>query len=129
MEAPTTPLSDAASYISGFPEDTQKLLKQLRETIRKAAPDAEEMISYQMPAYKYHGILVYFAGYKKHIGFYPGAEGIAAFKKELSGYKGAKGSVQFPLDKPLPLDLVTEIVKFRVQQNLAKASAKSAKKK
>ena len=90
------------AYIAGFPKDTQTLLEQLRTAIMKAAPDAEEVISYQMPAYKYFGMLVYFAGYKNHIGFYPGAAGIETFKKELSIYKGAKGSVQFPLDKPLP---------------------------
>ena len=129
MKVPATPVPDTASYISGFPEETQMLLKQLRETIIQAVPDAEELISYQMPAYKYHGALVYFAGYKNHIGFYPGAAGIAAFKEELSGYKGAKGSVQFPLDKPLPLELITQIVKFRVHQNLEKSATKTEKKK
>ncbi|HWJ91137.1 MAG TPA: DUF1801 domain-containing protein [Flavisolibacter sp.] len=110
--------ADVNEYISGFPPSTQKLLKQMRSTIRKAAPAAQESISYQMPAYKLSGVLVYFAGYKNHIGFYPGAAGIAAFKKQLSMYKGAKGSVQFPLDQPLPLDLVSKIVVFRVSQNL-----------
>lgn len=105
------------SYISDFPPETQAKLKQIRRTIRKAAPDAVECISYAMPAYKLGGILVYFAGYARHIGFYPGAGGIAAFKDELSEYKWAKGSVQFPLDKPLPIKLITRIVKFRVEEN------------
>lgn len=106
------------SYISDFPPATQALLEKLRETIRKAAPDAEECISYAMPAYKLSGMLVYFAGYVGHIGFYPGAAGIAEFLDEITQYKHAKGSVQFPLDKPLPVKLITKIVKFRRQQNL-----------
>ena len=112
------------SYISDFPPATQALLEKLRETIRKAAPDAEECISYAMPAYKLNGMLVYFAGYPRHIGFYPGAGGIAAFKDELSDYKWAKGSVQFPLDRPLSLKLIARIVKFRVEENLKKKSKK-----
>jgi uncharacterized protein YdhG (YjbR/CyaY superfamily) len=111
-------------YIATFPKETQGLLEQVRKTIKKAAPLAEEVISYQMPAFKQNGILVYFAGYSKHIGFYPTASGIEAFKKELSLYKGAKGSVQFPIDKPLPLELIASIVKFRVAQNLQKQSSK-----
>jgi uncharacterized protein YdhG (YjbR/CyaY superfamily) len=106
------------TYIAGFPESTQALLLQMRETIKKAAPDAEEVIGYQMPAYRLHGILVYFAGCKNHIGFYPTSAGIAAFKLELAGYKGAKGSVQFPINESLPLELITKIVKFRVAENL-----------
>ena len=129
MKTSATQILNTDSYIAGFPEETGNLLKQLRETIIRAAPDAEEVISYQMPAYRYYGMLVYFAGYKKHIGFYPGASGIATFKNELSGYKGAKGSVQFPLNKPLPLELISKIVNFRVHQNLEKASAKAEKKK
>lgn len=96
------------------------MLEELRQAIKLAAPAAEEVISYQMPAFKYHGVLVYFAAYKHHIGVYPTSSGIAAFKKELSVYKGAKGSVQFPLDKPLPLALIKKIVKFRVKENLEK---------
>lgn len=117
------------AYIAGFPAATQKLLKQMRRIIKKTAPDAEELISYQMPAYKFHGMLAYFAGYRHHIGFYPGASGIAAFKKELSVYKGAKGSVQFPLDEPLPLELIAEIVNFKVKENLEKSAIKTKKKK
>jgi len=115
------------TYIATFPKETQVLLEQIRTTIRNAAPEAEEVISYQMPAYKLNGILFYFAGYKNHIGFYPTSTGIEAFKKELSVYKGAKGSVQFPIDKPLPIELITEIVKFRVKENLEKAINKSKK--
>lgn len=116
--------ADIDSYIKDFPVATQVLLQQIRAAIRKAAPEAEEIISYAMPAYKLKGNLVYFAGYKNHIGFYPGADGIATFKKELAVYKNAKGSVQFPLDKPLPLELITRIVKFRTEQNLSKARKK-----
>jgi uncharacterized protein YdhG (YjbR/CyaY superfamily) len=116
-----------SKYIYGFPEETRQLLEQLRQTIRTAAPEAEEVISYSMPGYKMNGMLVWFAGYSGHIGFYPGASGIEAFKKELSVYKGAKGSVQFPLTKPLPLALISEIVKFRIFENNAKAAAKKKK--
>ena len=105
-------------YISNFPVETQEKLKQLRMTIKKAAPDADEVISYGMPGFKLSGMLVWFAGYSGHIGFYPRPSGIEAFKKELSAYKGAKGSVQFPMNKPLPLGLITKIVKFRVKENL-----------
>jgi len=122
-------IKDVESYIAGFSPAMQKLLKQLRSTIRKAAPQAEEHIGYQMPAYKFHGPLVYFAGYEKHIGFYPGASGIENFKKEISIYKNAKGSVQFPLDRPLPLDLVKQIVQFRIEENLEKEELKKLKKK
>lgn len=105
------------SYISDFPPATQTKLADIRRTIRKAAQNAEECISYAMPAYKLNGMLVYFAGYAGHIGFYPGASGIAAFKDEFADYKYAKGSVQFPLNKPLPLKLITRIVRFRVKEN------------
>ena len=109
---------DSDEYIAGFPKEIQNLLEQVRATIKKAAPKAEEVISYGMPGFKLNGMLVWFAGYTKHIGFYPKASGIESFKKELSIYKGAKGSVQFPIDKPLPLGLITKIVKFRVRENL-----------
>jgi uncharacterized protein YdhG (YjbR/CyaY superfamily) len=112
------------AYIAQFPEETQALLKQIRETIHAAAPDATEAISYQMPTFKLHGNLVHFAAYKNHIGFYPVPSGIEAFKDDLSVYKQGKGSVQFPLDEPLPLDLITRIVKFRAEENLAKAVKK-----
>jgi uncharacterized protein YdhG (YjbR/CyaY superfamily) len=118
---PTATSTDIDGCISTFPPGTQKLLKLLRATIRKAAPKAEEKISYGIPTFHLNGNLVHFSGYKNHIGFYPGASGIKHFKKELSPYKNSKGSVQFPLDKPLPLALITKIVKFRVKENLGKA--------
>jgi uncharacterized protein YdhG (YjbR/CyaY superfamily) len=107
-------------YISSFPEGTQKLLKQVREIIKKAAPEAQETIAYNMPAYRLNGPLVYFAGYKNYIGFYATPTGHSAFKNELSVYKEGKGSVQFPLDEPLPLDLISRIAQFRVQENRQK---------
>jgi len=108
-------------YIKIFPQDVQSILERMRQTIRKAAPEAVEAISYQMPAFKLNGkSLVYFAGYKNHVGFYPVPSGIKAFKKELSQYKTGKGSVQFPIDKPVPHDLVKKIVIFRVKENMKK---------
>lgn len=117
-------VSTVDTYIGIFPKETQKLLKQIRTTIRKAAPKAEERISYGMPGYFLNGQLVFFAGYKNHIGFYATPTGHQEFKKELSVYKQGKGSVQFPIDEPLPLDLITRIVKFRVENNLQKANLK-----
>ncbi len=114
-------------YISTFPAETKKLLKEMRKAIKQAAPDAEELISYNMPAFKQEGALVYYAGYKHHIGFYPTSSGIAVFKKEFSNYKNSKGAVQFPIDEPLPLDLVTKIVKYRVKENVLKAKMKKKK--
>jgi uncharacterized protein YdhG (YjbR/CyaY superfamily) len=115
-------------YIAGFPKDVQAILQQIRATIRKAAPGAEEKISYQMPAFTLKGNLVYFGAFKNHIGFYPIPSGIEAFQEELSAYEQGKGSVQFPLDKPIPYDLISRIVKFRVKENLARAEAKGKKK-
>ncbi|MFN3841487.1 MAG: iron chaperone [Cyclobacteriaceae bacterium] len=109
---------DIDSYIQTFPKDVQALLQQLRKTIQKAAPQAEEAISYQMPTFKLNGNLVHFAAYKNHIGFYPAPSGLTEFQKEISKYKHSKGAVQFPLDQPLPLRLITQIVKFRVKENL-----------
>jgi uncharacterized protein YdhG (YjbR/CyaY superfamily) len=111
-------------YISRFPKDIQAILEELRVTIRNSAPEAEETISYQMPTFTLKGNLVHFAAFKNHIGFYPAPTGIEMFRKELSAYKGAKGSVQFPLDKPLPLSLITKIVRFRVKENLERAKQK-----
>jgi uncharacterized protein YdhG (YjbR/CyaY superfamily) len=116
-------------YIAGFPKDVQGILEKLRATIKKAAPGAEELINYGVPAFRLNGNLVFFAAHKNHIGFYPAPSGIEAFKKELAAYEGAKGSVQFPIEKPLPLSLITKIVKFRVKENLEKAAAKTKKKK
>jgi uncharacterized protein YdhG (YjbR/CyaY superfamily) len=107
-------------YISTFPEGIQQILQEIRETIHKAAPKAEEAISYQIPTFKQNGNLVHFAAWKNHIGFYPTPSGTKEFEKELSKYHRAKGSVQFPLDEPMPLRLITKIVKFRLKQNEAK---------
>lgn len=111
-------------YVDRFPKEVQPLLKKMRLTIQKAVPEAEEKISYGIPTFTLNGNLVHFAAYKSHIGFYPGAAAITAFKKELSAYKGAKGSVQFRFDEPLPLALVSRIVKFRVKQSSSKKKKK-----
>ncbi|MDT7829390.1 DUF1801 domain-containing protein [Pricia sp. S334] len=112
------------TYIAGFPEDVQTVLEKIRATIKKEAPESDEGIAYGMPAFKMNGKpLVYFGGYKKHIGFYATPSGHTKFKTELSGYKQGKGSVQFPLNEPLPLDLIEKIVRFRVRENLAKSAA------
>jgi uncharacterized protein YdhG (YjbR/CyaY superfamily) len=107
-------------YIATFPPNIQAIVQQIRQAIHETAPDAEETISYQMPAFKQNGVLVYFAAFKDHIGFFPTGSGVEAFKERLSGYKTSKGTIQFPLDKPIPLDLVKEIVRFRVSENLKK---------
>ncbi len=107
-------------YISEFPAETATQLIELRDLIKKLAPTAEETISYAIPTYRLNGPLVHFAGYKGHIGFYPGAGGIAEFADDLVDYKTSKGTVQFSLDKPLPIKLITKIVKFRIKQNLEK---------
>ena len=115
-------------YIAGFPQDIQEILEKVRVTIRKAAPDAQEAIKYQMPTFTLKGNLVHFGAFKKHIGFYPVPTGIEQFKDELSVYEGGKGSVQFPLDQPIPYDLIGRIVEFRVKENLERAEAKGKKK-
>jgi len=115
-------------YIAGFPEDVQLKLQKMRKTIRDAAPDAVEKISYQMPTFALEGNLVHFAAFKNHIGFYPAPRGIEAFQEELSAYQGGKGSVQFPLEQPVPYDLIRRIVVFRVKDNLEKAARKAKKK-
>lgn len=111
-------------YIKAQPPKTQKMLKELRAAIKAAAPKAGETINYAIPTFTLNGNLVHFAAFDKHIGFYPTPSGIAAFKKELAAYEGAKGSVKFPLDKPLPLRLVTRIVKFRVAEQMKKSPKK-----
>ena len=111
-------------YISSFPQDKKNLLSEIRKAIKEAEPDAEEVISYNMPAIRMNQIIVWYAAFKNHIGLYPKASGIAAFKKELSVYKGAKGSVQFPLNKPLPVELISRIVKYRVKEVLEGAKTK-----
>jgi len=123
------PSKDIDSYIAQFPTDVQAILRKVRTTIRKAAPAAKETISYQMPAFKQHGILVYFAGWKNHIGLYPPVSGDAALEKAVARYAGPKGNLQFPLDKPIPYGLIARIVKRRVKQDVEKAAAKRKKRK
>ncbi len=114
-------------YIAGHPQDVQAILERIRTTIRKAAPAAEETISYRIPTFRLNGNLVHFAAFKKHIGFFPTSTGIAKFKNDLAGYKGSKGSVQFPFDQPIPYGLIGRIVKFRVKENLEKAKTRAKK--
>jgi uncharacterized protein YdhG (YjbR/CyaY superfamily) len=116
-------------YIACFPQSTRQILEELRLAIRKIVPEAEEAISYGIPTFKLKGNLVHFAAYKNHIAFYPGAAGIENFKEKLSSYNLSKGTVQFPIDKPIPYDLIIEIVNFRVAQNLHKAGQKKSVKK
>jgi uncharacterized protein YdhG (YjbR/CyaY superfamily) len=129
MESNRKRFNSIDEYIADFPEEVQKTLGELRAVIKAAAPDAEERISYQIPTFTLKGNLVHFAAYKKHIGFYPTSSGIQAFKHELSVYEGAKGTVRFPIDKPLPLELISKIVKFRVAENLKNAEIKLSKRK
>lgn len=118
------PSNEIDLYLAQFPASTHEKLEILRKTIMKNAPGAKEVVSYRMPAFNLNGILLYYAGYKNHIGFYPTGSGIEAFKPHLSGYKWSKGTIQFPLDKPLPLDLIAEIVRYRVIENLARPAKK-----
>ena len=115
-------------YISQFPGDVQAVLRDVRATIRRAAPDAEEVISYQMPAFRQHGILVYFAAWKAHVGLYPPISGDPAIEKAVARYAGPKGNLQFPLDEPMPLALIERVVRLRVKQDMAKSEAKRNKK-
>ena len=124
-----SPMNPIDQYIAEFEGEVRTKLEEIRAIIRAAAPDAEEVISYQMPAYKQGGVLVYFAGYAKHVGFYPTGSGIAAFEQRFSPYKWSKGAVQFPLDQPLPAELITEIVHYRLQETAIKALTKSKKSK
>ena len=117
-------------YIAGFPKYVQKILKKIRMTIKKAAPGAEEKISYQIPTFTLNGTyLIYFAGYNNHIGLYPAPRGAETFKKELAAYEGGKGTVRFPLDKPIPFDLISRIVKYKIKESLERASEKSKDKR
>jgi len=131
MDSNKVRYSSINEYIATFPKEIQKILEELRATIKAAAPGAEEKISYQMPTFTLHGNLVYFAAHKNHIGFYPGTfvNVLQAFNNEISSYVDGKGTLKFPLDKPLPLELISKIVKFRVAENLKKAEIKSGKKK
>ncbi|MBS1913077.1 MAG: DUF1801 domain-containing protein [Bacteroidetes bacterium] len=109
-------------YIAGFPQNIQNILNEIRATIRKAAPDAEEAIKYQMPTFTLNGNLVHFAVFKKHIGFYPAPSGVPEFEEELADYKGTKSSAHFPLDRPIPFDLIRKIVEYRVQRKMKRAA-------
>jgi uncharacterized protein YdhG (YjbR/CyaY superfamily) len=130
MRTDQTAPKDIDAYIAAFPHDVQELLEKIRMTIRKAAPDAEETISYQIPTFTLKGhYLVYFAAFKKHIGFYPAPIGNAEFKAELSAYESGKGTLKFSFDKPIPFDLISKIVRFRVTENLDKVAAKAPKRK
>ena len=115
-----TAIKTIDEYIAQFPKELQVLLEKMRTIIHKAAPKAEEAMAYGIPTFKMNGNLVHFGGYKNHIGFYPAPSGIEAFKKELAKYEGSKGTIRFPLDKPLPATLITQVVKFRVAKNLGK---------
>lgn len=123
MKKEIVPARTMDEYFKAFSPAIRNVLEKLRQTIRKAAPEAEEVISYQMPAFRYHGMLVYFAAWKNHIGFYP-AGALKAFNKELSAYEVSKGTIRFPIDKPLPLGLISKIVKFRVKENESRKKEK-----
>ena len=128
MKSAQTVPSNIDEYIAQFPAEVQALLQKVRSTIREAAPDAKETINYQMPTFTLNGNLVHFAAFRDHIGLYPTPSGTETFKQELSPYKTGKGSIQFPLTEPVPFDLITRIVKFRVQESLAAAEAKAYKR-
>ncbi len=121
--APTT----IDAYIAGFPPHVQELLQKVRTTIRRAAPDAQEVISYQMPTFRLEGNLVHFAAFQSHIGLYPTPSGTERFREELALYETGKGSIRFPLDRPIPYDLITRIVKFRAKENRQRAEARRGK--
>jgi len=129
MESKKTGFTLMDEYISTFPEEVQEILEEIRVLIKAAVPEAEEAIKYGIPTFTLKGNLVHFAAYKHHIGFYPAPSGIEKFRDELSAYEGAKGSVKFPLDKPIPYDLIARIVAFRVKENLEKAKEVNKKRK
>jgi uncharacterized protein YdhG (YjbR/CyaY superfamily) len=128
MRADQTTPKSIDEYIAGFPPDVQELLQTIRRTIREAAPEAEEAVKYGIPTFTLKGNLVHFGGYKEHIGFYPAPSGIEEFKDELAIYGSGRGTVRFPLDKPIPFELIGRIVKFRVKENLASAEARRKKR-
>ncbi len=128
MRAEQTTPQSIDEYIAGFPPDVQELLQKIRRTIRAAAPDAEEAMKYGIPTFTLKGNLVHFGAYEEHIGFYPAPTGIEAFKEELAVYGSGKGTIRFPLDKPIPLGLISRIVKFRVKENVERAEAKRKKR-
>ncbi|HSU54912.1 MAG TPA: DUF1801 domain-containing protein [Candidatus Dormibacteraeota bacterium] len=124
----TSPARNIDEYIAGFPRDVQETLQRIRAIIRDVAPDAEEAIKYQVPTFVLHGNLVHFAGFQKHIGFYPTPSAMEAFGPKLAAYERAKGSVQFPLNKPVPFDLIRKMVEFRVKESRDKMDARKRKK-
>lgn len=124
MDQRKKPINTIDEYIAQFPGEIRDMLQQLRQTIHEEAPDAQEAISYRMPAFRLKGNLVYFAAFRDHISFFPTSSTIVAFREELSGYKTSKGTIRFPPDKPIPFDLVRKIVRFRVQENLGKKDAR-----
>lgn len=121
--APKKVFKTIDEYIATFPTEVQNVLQEMRQTIRDSAPEAEETISYNMPAFKQNGILVWFAAFKNHIGFYPKVSALEVFKEKLTSFEVSKGTVRFPLNEPIPYDLVMEIVRFRVKENLARSTA------
>lgn len=123
MATPRPTPASVDDYIAGFPPAVQAVLQQVRQTVRAAAPQAEEIISYQIPAYRQHGVLVYFAAFKHHVGFYPPVQGPAALVAAAAPYAGPKGNLRFPLDAPMPLKLITRITRTRLRQNIARAGA------
>jgi uncharacterized protein YdhG (YjbR/CyaY superfamily) len=127
MKATSKKFKTVDEYFSAFPAPTKNILQGLRKTIKEVAPQAEEVISYNMPAFKLNGVLVYYAAYEKHIGFYPTSSPIKVFKKELEGYKTSKGAIQFPIEKAIPKTLVKNIVKYRLKENLERAKTKAKK--
>lgn len=129
MNTPAQPASTIDEYIAGFPEDVREILEKIRNTIHRAVPDAAEAIKYGLPTFVLNGNLVHFGGFKNHIGFYPAPSGIEAFGSELAGYATAKGSIRFPLDKPIPYDLIERIVLFRAGENRRQAAGKTRKGK
>ena len=129
MEGNKVKFNSIDEYIGLYPSEVQDILTTLRKVIKESAPEATEKISYQMPTFAMHGNLVHFAAFKKHIGFYPAASGVAAFTDELVEYKTSKGAIQFPIDKPLPYELIREIVQFRVDENRKRAEDKLKNKK
>lgn len=129
MPAKRTPPSTVDEYIAAFPHEVQAILQRVRDVVRAAAPEATEVISYQMPALKQHGILVFFAAFKNHIGFYPPIKGDARLEKAAAPYAGEKGNLRFPLKEPIPYDLIERLTKLRVQQDQAKAAGKMARRR
>ena len=118
MEIKKKQIRTIDEYIATFPESIQEILQEIRRTIKESAPQAQEAISYRIPTFQLNGNLVHFAAFKDHIGFFPTSSGVDAFQKELSGYETSKGTIRFPLDKPIPFDLIRKMVKFRVKENL-----------